>query len=130
MLRIPSVNAGRVVTTETPPRRVWGLRNRDHRIALRTVNGRRPRSGERVMAACNAEAFQGDGAVGEGRVRTASKQLRWGPPRQVQPWPSDGDPFHDVSGDLPGAPVVNLGGGRVGVANQVLNVLDGDALGE
>ena len=41
---------------------------------------------------------------------------------------SDGDPLDDVAGDLPGPAVVDLGRRRVGVADEVLDILDGDAL--
>ncbi len=42
----------------------------------------------------------------------------------------EGDALDDVSGDAPAAPVVELGGRRVGVPDQVLDRLDGDLLGQ
>ena len=38
------------------------------------------------------------------------------------------DPFDEVARDLPAPPIVDLGGGRAGVARKVLDVLERDPL--
>ena len=57
-----------------------------------------------------------------------------------RPWPGigfarvcgrlEGDPLDDAAGDAPAPAVIELGGGGVGVPDQVLDLLDGDVLGE
>lgn len=53
------------------------------------------------------------------------------PPRLLRPIRSglEWDALDDVSGDAPASAVVELGGGRVGVPDQVLDLFDGNSRG-
>ena len=46
------------------------------------------------------------------------------------PWELEGDAFDDAAVDPTPAPVVELGGGRVRVADQLLDLFDGDVLAQ
>ena len=62
-------------------------------------------------------------------VLNPAAELSGGPVRLDRGY-LEGDALDDAAGDAPPAPVVELGGGGVGVPDQVLDLFDGDVLRE